>query len=515
MSRKAGISWIVGMAVLACPAFAARNVNHASPQTTPPISSGAAGFGAGPGSSSVPLPSFDAERVQRVTKELLFKFKSSKPNNWIELQAAAGSVMVNATVPGKLPKFNQERVGNAVEQLAGEIATKNPGSWQELGKILNRFTGVIPASVMENIIAFRIMQRQASDKNQDKLAQNDAVKPEDGATQADAASPKERLNPEAREALDKELDNNIGKFSGFLPPQQPAWSPFTGLMGGSTATKPEGSKDSAGGGNKNDGPRGINVFSSSPATAASAPQPMIPVLSQEPTTFPNFPSESSGNPSVIPSENSSVEKTTTNNNNSSVFKSEVKPLDADKILSALVSQLPPKETQSATPLAPSEFPAMVKAEKLEVEKDKKRQVGTKVGKTGASGAENYGVAGVGSGTDIVATGAQTWLGTAEQWVRAALGLQDPKDMLWNGEEDEFATKKLGTAELGGESFLSLGGLMDGRSKGRSRVVASVAEATGVDIGTAHRLYQGALYSAWGSTIGFLAFALRRLRRKKK
>lgn len=515
--EKARISLLVGLLLLQTESVRAEKSGNHGPGSHPSTPPRSVNLGTG---SNFPLPTFDTDQVKSITQNIAQTFHQHHPKNWIELQRTVGAVLVNPTSPRRLPKFDQAKVEKAVFQLANSVAAQSPDSWEDFGQILNGFTGVIPAAVMENIIAFQVLQREASERNQDKVEKaNEAGQPgagEESDGKGDGKSG-EGLSPEAKEALDKRLDDNIGKFSGFDTPAK-AFSPLAALTSPSTSA--------AGGADKKDPkstaqdsrdaaskatPSPLNLFSTGPGNAPLN-GPMIPVLSQNSPSFPNFPVDSPAG-AASPSTTSQIEKSSekSSSTSTSVLPGIDKPAPDNQLLSSLISQLTKNvQASSALPAAAVPQGAVAKAQAKAKEAQANRTNGTRLFSSGRGGGENFGEAGVGSNEESVARGAQGWLGTAEQWLKAALGLKDPE-----GSETESEEGKAHGLSDSGE-FLAMGALADGPlgSKARSRVVASVADATGVSVGTAHRLYQGALYSAWGSTLGYLAFALRRFRKKR-
>ncbi len=507
--KRARASLLAGVLLLqAGTVRAARDESHGPRQN--PLSE----ITLGGSNNSVPLPPFDRDQVKSITRNLAQTFHQYHPKNWIELQKVLGAVLVNPTSPKKLPKFEREKVEKAVFQIANSVAARSPDSWEDFGGILNRFTDVIPASVMENIIAFQVLQKEANEKNLDKVEKENSPTAEgktpEETTGKTAEAERDRLNPQTRDALDKQLDSNIGKFNGFDTLAKPAFTPSNGLAGANAPTA-SGKKDAGKPGTeRNDLPStGLNVFSTNGGSTPGSP-PMIPVLSQNSPAFPNFPMEG-----IPPASSPSVDKSSEKTSNSSTSMSTTPPSAQNassesigQLISALVDKLT-KNPQGASALPGTGTAGPVaKADPRAKADTKLRENGTRVPGTGPSGGADYGVAGVGNNEETPLKASETLGGTAEQWLKAALGLKDPESL-----DETGGSEVRGLTDDG--ATLTLSALSEGHlgTKTRARVVASLSEA-GVSQGTAHRLYEGALYSAWGSTLGFLAYALRRLRRKR-
>lgn len=508
-AERARIFLLVGVMFLQAEVRAERNGNHGSGGGQNPLST----ITLGGGKNTLPLPPFDSGQVLSITQNLAQTIRESHPKNWIELQKITGSILVNATNPKKLPKYDQARVSRAVDQLASSVAQRSPDSWEDFGQVLNGFTNVIPAAVMENIIAFQVLQKEASEKNLDQ-ADKDANPAGDKGERSDEGKSggpiPDRLSPEARAALDKQLDRNIGKFNGFEAPAKPAFSAFN-LPAPASAPTGAGKKDGGKPGTeRNDLPSsGVNVFSSNGGTSPATP-PMVPVLSQNSPSFPNFPG-GDGKPAAPSAGDTFSDRSRESSTSTSTVGPSLQTASNESI-GQLISSLVDKLTQN--PQGASALPsngtagAVTKTEPKTKTDLKLRENGTRVPGTGPGGGADYGVAGVGNNEEPPAKANESWGGTAEQWLKAALGLKDPE-----GSDEADGEKALGLTDDG--SALTLSSLTDGHlgTKTRARVIASLAEA-GVSESTAHRLYEGALYSAWGSTFGFLAYALRRIRRKR-
>ena len=332
----------------------------------------------------------------------------------------------------------------------------------------------------------------------------------------------EGAEKEARKAVEKELDTNIGKFTGFMGPASPLLPNLNGFPSSVTGSGslPVGSTGKSNGNSpgKTANAASNNSFTNIQETNTTSPSapPMVPVLSQNSPTFPTVPTESGVTPVASPpgADDKKLPLPPEATVGKPTLLSGIPKLAAvDGLMSSIVAQLPKgpvSVSASPLPLKPTLLgERTVKA----AEADKARKNGVRLGQTGPSGAENFGVAGEGAGewptTVPAATG--SWMGSAMDWLLSALGLKDSAASDDEGKGLADSEPYLRTA---GE-FGDIAGTLDSPfgPKSRNRVIASVVEKTGMSVRSASRLYYGALYAAWSGTVGLLAFALRRMRRK--
>lgn len=162
------------------------------------------------------LPAYDQDRVLRATQEMVETFRQTRPDSWEALEQISGDARWNQDQD--LPPFDRAVVSRAVESLATEIAETRPTSWQALNGVLKSYTKDIPPSVMENVIANRLLQRQASEKEQDRLSGGDKEK----ASGRDEGPG--NLN-QAVKTADQQAQSKIGLFNQFLPGTNQAAAP--------------------------------------------------------------------------------------------------------------------------------------------------------------------------------------------------------------------------------------------------------------------------------------------------